>query len=100
MGVPHLTWVLNRQVPELASGTRTLELESRGRRVEIIVDGPVELVDLEPSDIARCHTQTSSRILGFARGREGLFVLLDVPAIIEAVLDSATDDLAKNGDAT
>jgi hypothetical protein len=100
MGVPHLGWVLNKQLPELAAGTRTLQLAAREYRVEVIVDGPVELVDLEPADIAPCHTATSTRILGFARGHDGVFVLLDAVAIVGAVRESETLDLAKTDSAT
>jgi hypothetical protein len=100
MGVPHLGWVLSKQLPEPIAGTRTLQLASREHRVEVIVDGPVELVDLEPSDIAPCTTTTSSRILGFARGDDGVFVLLDAVAIVGAVRESEAVDLAKTDTAT
>ena len=92
---PHLVWVLHRQLPDFAGGARTLRLVSRGTGVEVTVDH-VELVELNSDDIAPCRTTTSSKVLGFARNRDGVFALLDADHIVELVRQAITGDVARD----
>ena len=86
--VPHLAWLLLGGLSEFASGARTLQIASNGRSGDVMVDGPIEVIELESSDIAPCRTTTSSITLGFVRRDGGVFALLDAERVVDLLRDS------------
>jgi hypothetical protein len=87
-GLPHLAALLGDATPS-ASGdpARSLRVVAGGHGVDLVVDGPVELADLDVDDIAPCRSDAiaSSTILGFARDDDRVFVLLDAANLVELV---------------
>jgi len=92
--IPHLSWVLERQLPELTTGSRALQVVDRSQRVEVVVDGPVEVIELAVDDIAPCRTTTSATIMGFARRDDGVVALLDAARLVELVRDAMPQEVA------
>jgi hypothetical protein len=80
-GVPHLATVLGDAAP---AGDRLLRIAAGGRGADVIVDGPVELVDLDVDDIAPCRNRAvaNAAIMGFARDADRVFVLLDAANLV------------------
>lgn len=84
-GLPHLASVLGDTPAASPQAARSLRLVAGGRAVDVVVDGPVELVQLGADDIAPCRLDAGSTFLGFARGADGVFVLLDAPSLVERI---------------
>lgn len=80
---PHLAQVLGGEPGAMANATRVLHVCAHGERVDIVVDGPVELIELEVGDITPCRATTSASVLGFARIGDELCVLLDAATLVE-----------------
>jgi hypothetical protein len=90
-GVRHLAQLLAGVTDGDDAGIRTLQLVSRGRRFEITVDGPVEVVELSSGDITPCRTPLDGRILGFARLKGDMYALLDADRLAELARASGDD---------
>jgi hypothetical protein len=86
-GVPHLASVLGDAAAGSLESARSLRLVASGRAVDVVVDGPVELVQLDESAIAPCNlgAVASATFLGFAREDRRVFVLLDAPSLVERI---------------
>jgi chemotaxis signal transduction protein len=64
-------------------GERTLRLVVRGQRLEVTVDGPIDVVEIAREDITPCRTSLSPRILGFAKLDGDMYALLDVERLFQ-----------------
>lgn len=93
--VPHLSWVLERQLPTITTGSRTLHVVAPSGRVELMVDGPVEVMELDTDDVAPCRTTASSTVMGFARAGDEVVALLDAAVLVELVHKAAPEELAR-----
>ena len=86
-GLPHLADVLGDTVAPSPETARTLRVRAAGRAVDVVVDGPVELVQLDVEHITPCRLGAiaSSTFLGFARDADRVFVLLDAPSLVDKI---------------
>jgi len=86
-GLPHLASVLGDTAAVSSESTRVLRLRAGGRAVDVVVDGPVELVQLDVDNITPCRLDAiaSSTFLGFARDADRVFVLLDAPRLVDKI---------------
>jgi hypothetical protein len=82
-GVPHLAQLLTGASTTPDAGVRTLQLVSRGQRLDITVDGPVDVVEIAREDITPCPATLGSKVLGFARLSGDMYALLDTESLIE-----------------
>lgn len=82
-GVPHLAQLLSGAPTTTDAGVRTLQLVAHGKRIEVTVDGPVDVVEIAREDITPCPTTLSSKVLGFARLNGDMYGLLDTERLIE-----------------
>jgi len=91
-GVPHLVQLLDARTAGDHPGAhhddsdhvRTLRLVVRGQRLEVAVDGPIDVVEIARDDITPCRSTLSSRILGFARLDGDMYALLDADNLFAA----------------
>jgi hypothetical protein len=84
--LPHLADLLG-ETSGPVDARRALRLSARGRAVELVVDGPVELVQLNAGDVSPSPVTSRVGVLGFARVSGGLTVLLDAPVLVDRVLE-------------
>jgi hypothetical protein len=86
-GLPHLASVLGDTAAASPETARSLRLRAGGRAVDVVVDGPVELVQLDVDAITPCRLDAlaSSTFLGFARDADRVFVLLDAPSLVAKI---------------
>jgi chemotaxis signal transduction protein len=86
-GLPHLARVLGDTTAVSPESTRVLRLRAGDRAVDVVVDGPVELVQLAVANITPCQLGAiaSATFLGFARDADRVFVLLDVPSLVDKI---------------
>ena len=94
-GIPHLAQLLQtgasgerdaeRDAEHDAEhdGVRALRLVARGQRLEVAVDGPIDVVEIAREDITPCRSTLSSRILGFARLDGDMYALLDAESLVQ-----------------
>lgn len=86
--LPHLSEVIGDGASsESHDAARALRVSASGRAVDVVVDGPVELVKLGTSDVTRCTFPSHAGVLGFARAGDRLTVLLDAQVLIERVAE-------------
>jgi len=86
-GVPHLRQLLGAGATgdhdRDRDSERTLRLAVRGQRLEVAVDGPIDVVEIARGDITPCRSTLSSRILGFARLDGDMYALLDAELLFK-----------------
>lgn len=90
--LPHVSEVIGDGTSsDSHDAARALRVSASGRAVDVVVDGPVELVKLGTGDVTRCPLRSQAGVLGFARAGEGggehLTVLLDAQVLVERVLE-------------
>lgn len=90
-GVAHLSRLLEADSAASTEGVRTLRISSHGKWIEVVVDGPVEVVELAPESITPCRTSLDTKILGFARLNGDMYALLDADRLIELATGSSDE---------
>lgn len=90
--LPHVSEVIGDGTSsDSHDAARALRVSASGRTVDVVVDGPVELVKLGTSDVTPCALPSRAGVLGFARaGSQAgnrLTVLLDAQVLVERVLE-------------
>ena len=83
-GKLHLAVALG-QIPSPGESSRTISVTAGSRRVEVVVDAPIEFVQLDHAHITPCRTTTSTAVIGFADVGGGPFALFDAPALVDLV---------------
>ncbi len=86
--LPHISEVIGDGTSsDSHDAARALRVSASGRAVDVVVDGPVELVRLGTSDVTPCPLPSHAGVLGFARVGDRLTVLLDAQVLVDRVLD-------------
>jgi hypothetical protein len=80
----HLALALG-QVPTPGENSRTIRVTSGSRRIEVVVDAPIEFLALDHANITPCRTTTSATLIGFADVGVGPIGLFDAAALIDLV---------------
>ena len=86
-GLPHLASVLGDTTATSPESARVLRVRAGGRAVDVVVDGPVELAQLDVDNITPCQLGAiaSATFLGFARDADRVVVLLDAPSLVDRI---------------
>jgi hypothetical protein len=96
-GLIHVGDLLGIEVAPTQEGRRTLEVHGLAGEARLLVDGPVGLKTIGPTDIlsrpAGLPSGASPLVLGFAREGEGRIVMLiDVERLIAVAHERAAGD--------